>query len=100
VVGPPPGAGPSFCLVDEADSILVHTPTLSSLSPGSAPLWLTPLTPLPPLQVDEARTPLIIAKQVAAPAERYELAQQMGRVLHKGEHYDVDIKGNTVGILH
>jgi preprotein translocase subunit SecA len=50
--------------------------------------------------VDEARTPLIIAKQVAAPAERYELAQQMGRVLQKGEHYDVDIKGNTVGLLH
>jgi len=49
------------------------------------------------VQVDEARTPLIIAKQVAAPAERYELAQQMARVLVKDEHYQVDIKGNQVG---
>ena len=67
-----------------------------SFLPRVLPLLLTFPMLLNNLQVDEARTPLIIAKQVAAPAERYELAQQMARVLVKDEHYQVDIKGNQV----
>jgi preprotein translocase subunit SecA len=63
-----PRVVPSFCLVDEADSILV----------------------------DEARTPLIISKQVAAPAEKYELAAEIAGVLQEGTDYDVNIKRSQV----
>ena len=59
---------PSFCLVDEADSILI----------------------------DEARTPLIISKQVDAPKDKYEIANQIAGVLNDGVHYDVDIKGQQI----
>lgn len=59
---------PAFCLVDECDSILI----------------------------DEARTPLIISKQVDAPKEKYEIAAQLAAVLKQGTHYDVDEKGQQI----
>ena len=51
----------SFCLVDEADSILI----------------------------DEARTPLIISRSVDAPAQKFATAQKIANVLEKGLHYTV-----------
>lgn len=50
-----------FCLVDEADSILI----------------------------DEARTPLIISRSVDAPAQKFATAQKIASVLEKGVHYTV-----------
>lgn len=50
-----------FCLVDEADSILI----------------------------DEARTPLIISQSVDAPAQKFATAQKIATVLEKGVHYTV-----------
>jgi len=50
------GREPYFCLVDEADSILI----------------------------DEARTPLIISKPAPAVAEKYAIAKQVADVLQQG----------------
>ncbi|CAM9145360.1 unnamed protein product, partial [Sphacelaria rigidula] len=50
-----------FCLVDEADSILI----------------------------DEARTPLIISQSVQAPAQKFANAQKIAAVLEKPLHYSV-----------
>merc|ERR1719514_2919 len=58
-----------WCLVDEADSILI----------------------------DEARTPLIISETTEAPAAKYEVARDLAEgVLSEGTHYDVDRKGRAV----
>ena len=57
-----------FCVVDEADSVLI----------------------------DEARTPLIISKQVPAPANRYTVANQLGQALKEGVHYTVDLKNKNI----
>ena len=59
---------PHFCLVDEADSVLI----------------------------DEARTPLIISKQVPAPTEKYEISAKIANVLAAPKHYSVDEKGQLV----
>ena len=59
---------PKYCLVDEADSVLI----------------------------DEARTPLVISKQVDAPKEKYDIAAQIAGVLQVDKHYEVDIKGQLV----
>uniref|UniRef100_A0A6U4GUK1 Protein translocase subunit SecA n=1 Tax=Phaeomonas parva TaxID=124430 RepID=A0A6U4GUK1_9STRA len=56
-----------FCLVDEADSILI----------------------------DEARTPLVIAQKSVAPGEKYEAAAKLAAALKIGVHYEVDMKGKT-----
>lgn len=58
-----------WCLVDEADSILI----------------------------DEARTPLIISETTEAPAAKYSVARDLAEgVLREGLHYDVDLKGRSV----
>jgi len=64
------GAGEfdSFCVVDEADSVLI----------------------------DEARTPLIISKQVPAPANKYSTANQLAQALKPDIHYKVDLKNKNV----
>mmetsp|Transcript_12446 Transcript_12446/g.19173 ORF Transcript_12446/g.19173 Transcript_12446/m.19173 type:complete len:984 (+) Transcript_12446:67-3018(+) len=66
----PGGAGEfdGFCVVDEADSVLI----------------------------DEARTPLIISKQVPAPANKYAVATQLAGALKKDLHYTVDEKNKNV----
>ena len=66
----PGGAGEfdGFCIVDEADSVLV----------------------------DEARTPLIISKQVPAPANKYATANTLANALKSGVHYTVDEKNKNV----
>lgn len=56
-----------FCLVDEADSVLI----------------------------DEARTPLIISKQVPAPANKYQTANTLAAALKAGVHYTVDLKNKN-----
>lgn len=56
-----------FCLVDEADSVLI----------------------------DEARTPLIISKQVPAPGGKYETANTLAEALKKDVHYTVDLKNKN-----
>jgi preprotein translocase subunit SecA len=56
-----------FCVVDEADSVLI----------------------------DEARTPLIISKQVPAPANKYATASALGAALKAGVHYTVDRKNKN-----
>ena len=56
-----------FCVVDEADSVLI----------------------------DEARTPLIISKQVPAPANKYTTAVQLANALKKNVHYTVDEKNKN-----
>lgn len=65
----PGGAGEfdGFCIVDEADSVLI----------------------------DEARTPLIISKQVPAPANKYATATELANALKKGLHYNVDEKNKN-----
>lgn len=65
----PGGAGEfgGFCVVDEADSVLI----------------------------DEARTPLIISKQVPAPANKYAIANTLAGALKKGIHYTVDLKNKN-----
>lgn len=57
-----------FCVVDEADSVLI----------------------------DEARTPLIISKQVPAPASKYEAANTLAGALRPKRHYTVDLKNKNV----
>mmetsp|Transcript_23122 Transcript_23122/g.48778 ORF Transcript_23122/g.48778 Transcript_23122/m.48778 type:complete len:1002 (+) Transcript_23122:140-3145(+) len=56
-----------FCVVDEADSVLI----------------------------DEARTPLIISKQVPAPANKYRAAQTLAENLKENVHYTVDLKNKN-----
>ncbi|CAB9513768.1 Protein translocase subunit SecA [Seminavis robusta] len=56
-----------FCLVDEADSVLI----------------------------DEARTPLIISKQVPAPANKYQTANTLAGALKPDVHYTVDLKNKN-----
>jgi len=65
----PGGAGEfdGFCVVDEADSVLI----------------------------DEARTPLIISKQVASPATKYETAYKLAEALKPDIHYTVDLKNKN-----
>ncbi|VEU44702.1 unnamed protein product [Pseudo-nitzschia multistriata] len=65
----PKGAGEfnGFCVVDEADSVLI----------------------------DEARTPLIISKQVASPATKYQTAFQLAEALKPDVHYTVDLKNKA-----
>jgi len=57
-----------FCVVDEADSVLI----------------------------DEARTPLIISKQVPAVANRYATANTLAAALQRDVHYKVDEKNKNV----
>eukprot|EP00978_Attheya_sp_CCMP212_P025852 scaffold83974_cov46-Attheya_sp.AAC.3 len=57
-----------FCVVDEADSVLI----------------------------DEARTPLIISKQIPAPANKYQVANTLAEALQPGVHYTVDEKNKNV----
>lgn len=57
-----------FCVVDEADSVLI----------------------------DEARTPLIISKQVPAPSAKYQAANTLAGALQPSVHYDVDLKNKNV----
>eukprot|EP00579_Thalassiosira_antarctica_P005773 CAMPEP_0201889224 /NCGR_PEP_ID=MMETSP0902-20130614/29459_1 /ASSEMBLY_ACC=CAM_ASM_000551 /TAXON_ID=420261 /ORGANISM="Thalassiosira antarctica, Strain CCMP982" /LENGTH=1012 /DNA_ID=CAMNT_0048419727 /DNA_START=53 /DNA_END=3091 /DNA_ORIENTATION=+ len=57
-----------FCVVDEADSVLI----------------------------DEARTPLIISKQVPAPANKYRAANTLSDNLRADVHYEVDLKNKNV----
>ncbi|KAL7481446.1 hypothetical protein ACHAW6_007128 [Cyclotella cf. meneghiniana] len=57
-----------FVVVDEADSVLI----------------------------DEARTPLIISKQVPAPANKYRAANTLAENLKPGVHYDVDLKNKNI----
>lgn len=66
----PGGAGEfdGFCIVDEADSVLI----------------------------DEARTPLIISKQVPAPANKYAIANKLAGALKEKVHYTVDRKNKNV----
>ena len=61
---------PGFCLVDEADSILI----------------------------DEARTPLVIAERSKAPGEKYAAAAKLAAALKAGVHYEVDAKGKTASL--
>ena len=65
----PDGGGKfdGFCLVDEADSVLI----------------------------DEARTPLIISKQVPAPANKYQTANTLAEALKPNVHYTVDLKNKN-----
>lgn len=65
----PGGAGEfdGFCVVDEADSVLI----------------------------DEARTPLIISKQVPAPATKYETANKLAEALKPDIHYTIDLKNKV-----
>ena len=58
----------SFCVVDEADSVFI----------------------------DEARTPLIISKQVPAPAPKYKVSNTLANALKNKVHYDVDEKNKNV----
>jgi preprotein translocase subunit SecA len=66
----PGGAGEfdGFCVVDEADSVLI----------------------------DEARTPLIISKQVPAPGNKYVTANKLAGALKDGVHYVTDLKNKNV----
>ncbi|KAL7563001.1 hypothetical protein ACA910_013526 [Epithemia clementina (nom. ined.)] len=65
---PPQQLDNCFCLVDEADSVLI----------------------------DEARTPLIISEQVPAPANKYAIANRLAQALKKDVHYTVDLKNKNV----
>jgi preprotein translocase subunit SecA len=66
----PGGAGEfdGFCVVDEADSVLI----------------------------DEARTPLIISEQAPAPANKYATANTLAGALQPDVHYTVDRKNKNV----
>lgn len=57
-----------FCIVDEADSILI----------------------------DEARTPLIISERTPAPTQKYETAKKAADMLTQNVHYTVDEKEQNV----
>jgi len=65
----PGGAGEfdGFCVVDEADSVLI----------------------------DEARTPLIISKQVPAPSNKYQTANTLAEALKPDIHYKIDLKNKA-----
>ena len=65
----PGGAGEfdGFCVVDEADSVLI----------------------------DEARTPLIISKQVPAPSNKYTTAMTLANALQPNIHYTIDLKNKA-----
>jgi preprotein translocase subunit SecA len=65
----PGGAGEfdGFCVVDEADSVLI----------------------------DESRTPLIISKQVPAPSNKYTTAYTLVEALKPDIHYSVDYKNKA-----
>lgn len=67
-VGTGGGGFDAFCVVDEADSVLV----------------------------DEARTPLVISKQVPAPANKYRAANTLAENLRPKTHYEVDRKNKNV----
>jgi preprotein translocase subunit SecA len=56
-----------FCVVDEADSVLI----------------------------DEARTPLIISKQVPAPANKFKTAFKLAEALKPDIHYKIDLKNKA-----
>jgi preprotein translocase subunit SecA len=56
-----------FCVVDEADSVLI----------------------------DEARTPLIISKQVPAPGNKYKTAYTLAEALKPDIHYTIDLKNKA-----
>lgn len=58
----------AFCLVDEADSILI----------------------------DEARTPLVVSEQIEAAVDKFEVARELADMLQPGVHYDVDRKRSVV----
>ena len=58
----------NFCIIDEADSILI----------------------------DEARTPLIISGPADPAGESYVAAQKIAAALERGEHYDVEEKQKNV----
>jgi preprotein translocase subunit SecA len=58
----------AFCVVDEADSVLI----------------------------DEARTPLIISQQVPAPANKYATAKTIADALTADVHYTVDLKNKNI----
>jgi preprotein translocase subunit SecA len=58
----------NYCVIDEVDSVLI----------------------------DEARTPLIISGQVERPTEKYMTASEVGRILKRDEHYEVDEKQRNV----
>lgn len=58
----------SYCIVDEADSILI----------------------------DEARTPLLISGKVPAPTSKYAIAKQAADALSNGVHYTVNEKEQSV----
>jgi len=58
----------AYCLIDEADSILI----------------------------DEARTPLLISKQIEAPQTKYAAAKKLADFLKKDYHYEVDEKAQSV----
>ena len=60
-----------FCLVDEADSILI----------------------------DEARTPLIISKPGDPPRDKYGVAVQVANFLRRDVHYSVDEKAQVRATL-
>lgn len=65
-----PGGGGEFggfCVVDEADSVLI----------------------------DEARTPLIISKQVPSPGAKYETANKLAEALKPDIHYTIDLKNKA-----
>lgn len=66
----PEGGLDGFCVVDEADSVLI----------------------------DEARTPLIISRQVPAPEYKYKLAKQIADNLKPNIHYTVDLKNKNINI--
>ena len=46
--------------------------------------------------IDKTRTPLIISKQVPAPANKYKAAQTLAENLTEGVHYAVDLKNKNV----
>ena len=62
--------GLNFCIVDEADSILI----------------------------DESRTPLIISGGARASASQYTVADRFVKALKKGTDYVVDVKDKTVNL--
>lgn len=68
ISGEKSGEFDGFCVVDEADSVLI----------------------------DEARTPLIISKQVPAPASKYTAANTLAEALRPKVHYDIDLKNKNV----
>ena len=62
--------GLEFCVVDEADSILI----------------------------DESRTPLIISGGARAPASQYQVADRFVKYLKKNVDYEIDVKDKTCSL--